>query len=112
MILLQTEGVMNSDWVAHVLENRAGTYYYPTGSGDMFVFFLSRLLQNFSEVRQHLEPTWMIKEIKERFGVEADSLSLAARILAATGVDMADSRDLETLLSLQREDGSWGDSWI
>ena len=50
--------------------------------------------------------------IMERFGAEADSLSLAARIIAATVVDLVDDRDLETLFSMQREDGSWGDCWF
>ena len=56
----------------------------------------------------------MFKErIQERFGVEADSLSLAARIIAAVTVDIeVDRRDLEALLSMQREDGSWGNSWF
>jgi hypothetical protein len=98
--------------VAEVLKNRAytaGTYYYV--GGDLFLFFLSRLLQNSPEVRQRLGS--MFKErIQERFGVEADSLSLAARILAAITVNIVDRRDLETLLSMQREDGSWGDSWF
>ena len=103
------------DWVATVLKNRAytaGTYYYI--GGDLFLFFLSRLLQISSEVRRRLEP--MFKErVQERFGVEADSLSLAARILAAVAVDIVDHRvyrDFETLLSMQCEDGSWGNSWF
>ena len=100
------------DWVATVLKNRAytaGTYYYI--GGDLFLFFLSRLLKISSEVRQRLEP--MFKErVRERFGVEADSLSLAARILAAVAVDMVDRRDLETLLSMQLKDGSWGNSFF
>ena len=101
------------DWVEKVLKNRAytaGTYYYV--GGDLFLFFLSRLLKISSEVRQCLEP--MFKErIKERFGVEADSLSLAVRILAAVTVEIkVDRRDLERLLSMQREDGSWGNSWF
>ena len=55
----------------------------------------------------------MFKErVRERFGVEADSLSLAARILAAVAVDMVDRRDLETLLSMQLKDGSWGNSFF
>ena len=53
----------------------------------------------------------MFKErVQERFGVKADSLSLAARILAATAVDIVDSRDFESLLSMQCEDRSWGNS--
>ena len=64
-----------------------------------------------TEVRQRLQP--MFKErIQERFGVEADSISLASRILAATAVDIVDHRDLDTLLSMQCEDGSWGKSWF
>jgi hypothetical protein len=100
------------DWVTKVLKNRAytgGTYYYV--GGDLFLFFLSRLLRISPEVRQRLEP--MFKErIQERFGVEADSLSLAARILAAIAVNIVDRRDLETLLSMQCADGSWGNSWF
>ena len=100
------------DWVAKVLENRAytvGTYYYV--GGDLFLYFLSRLLKISSEVRQRLEP--MFKErVQERFGVKADSLSLAARILAAVAVDIVDSRDFESLLSMQCEDGSWRNSWF
>jgi hypothetical protein len=76
----------------------AGTYYYV--GGDLFLFFLSHLLKFSSEVRQRLEP--MFKErVQERFGVEADSLSLAARIIAAVTVDIVvDRQDVESLLSM------------
>ena len=100
------------DWLENVLRNRAyisGTYYYV--SADQFLFFLSRLLHTSSDVRQRLGP--MFKErITERFGAEADSLSLAARIIAASVVDIVDDRDLETLLSMQSQDGSWNDGWF
>ena len=100
------------DWVEQVLTNRAyiaGTYYYATA--DQFLFFLSRLLRNSSEVRRRLGP--ILKErIVERFGAEADPLSLASRIIAACAVDTVDHRDLETLLSMQSEDGSWKDGWF
>ena len=53
----------------------------------------------------------MFKErVQKRFqvGVEADSLSLAARILAAVAADIVDRQDFETLLSMQCKDGnSW-----
>ena len=63
------------------------------------------------EVRQRLEP--MFKErIQERFGVEGDAISLATRILAALAVDIVDRRDIDTLLSMQCEDGSWGKCWF
>ena len=100
------------DWIEQVLINRAyisGTYYY--ASADQFLFFLSRLLQNSPEVRQRLGRIFKDR-VMERFGAEADSLSLAARIIAATVVDLVDDRDLETLLRTQREDGSWGDGWF
>jgi hypothetical protein len=100
------------DWVEQVLMNCAyisGTYYYV--SADQFLFFLSRLLQNSPEVRQRLGRIFEDRVI-ERFGAEGDSLSLAARIIAATVVDLVDDRDLETLLSMQREDGSWGEGWL
>jgi hypothetical protein len=54
-------------------------YYYAT---DHFLFVLS-LLQNSPEVRQHLERIFKDR-VMERFGAEMDSLSLAARIIAAT----------------------------
>ena len=100
------------DWVEQVLINRAyisGTSYYD--SADQFLFFLSRLLQNSAGVRQRLWPVFKDR-VLERFGAEGDSLSLAARIIAATVVDLVDDRDLKTLLFMQREDGSWGNSWI
>ena len=63
-----------------------------------------------SEVRQRLEPLFK-ERVRERFGVEADSLFLAARIIAAVTVDIeVDRRDLEALLSMQL--GLWGNSWI
>jgi hypothetical protein len=100
------------DWVEQVLANRAyiaGTYYYATA--DQFLFFLSRLLHSSPEVRHRLGP--MFKErIVERFGTEADPLSLASRIIAACSVGIVDHRDLETLLSMQCEDGSWANGWF
>jgi hypothetical protein len=100
------------DWVEQVLANRAyiaGTYYYVTA--DQFLFFLSRLLHNSSEVRQRLGPMFR-ERIVERLGAEADPLSLASRIIAACSVDIVDHRDLETLLSMQCEDGSWTNGWF
>ena len=100
------------DWVANILKNRAytaGTYYYV--GGDLFLFFLSHFLRSSAEVCQRLGP--MFKErIQERFGVEADALSSAVRILAAAAVGIVDSQDFDTLLSMQCEDGSWGKCWF
>ena len=107
------ELVKTLDWVEQVLINRAyiaGTCYYV--SADQFLFFLSRLLHNAPEVRQRLGSIFK-ERIIERFGVEADPLSLAARILAATTLDIVvDDRDLHTLLSMQSENGSWKNGWF
>ncbi|KAF9532637.1 HAD-like protein [Crepidotus variabilis] len=100
------------NWVEKILVNRAyisGTYYYH--GADQFLFFLSRLIQASSYVQQRLGPVFK-ERIVERFGIEADSLSLAGRIIAAAAVNIEDKRDLETLLSMQSEDGSWGDGWF
>jgi len=100
------------DWVESVLVNRAyisGTYYYV--SADQFLFFLSRFLRAAPEVRRRLAPTFK-ERVLERFGVEADPLSLAARISAAAAVEIVDQRDLEALRSRQCEDGSWDNGWF
>jgi hypothetical protein len=72
---------------------------------------MSRLLKTSAEVGQRFGPVFKDR-VMERFGAEADSLSLTTRIISGTVVDLVDDRDLETLLSMQREDGSWGDSWF
>jgi len=102
------------DWVESVLVNRAyisGTYYYV--SADQFLFFLSRFLRAGPEVlnRPRLAPTFK-QRVLEQIGVEADPLSLAARISAAAAVEIVDQRDLETLLSRQCDDGSWDSGWF
>ena len=107
------ELVKTLDWVEQVLINRAyiaGTCYY--ASADQFLFFLSRLLHNAPEVCQRLGSIFK-ERIIERFGVEADPLSLAARIIAATTLDIVvDDRDLHTLLARQSENGSWKNGWF
>ncbi|KAG5350211.1 hypothetical protein C0989_012190 [Termitomyces sp. Mn162] len=100
------------DWVEQVLRHRAyisGTTYYI--GADVFLFFLSRLLQTSAEVRRRLGSIFKERVI-ERFGVEGDSLSLSARIIAATVAGVIDERALKNLLSMQCEDGSWDDSWF
>lgn len=100
------------NWVEQVLTNRAyiyGTYYYI--GADQFLFFLSRLLEASGEVRQRFNLVFK-KRVKERFGIETDSLAIASRILAGTAVGLVHDRDVQTLLSQQREDGSWRNSWL
>ena len=100
------------DWVERVLVNRAyisGTYYYV--GADQFLFFFSRFLRAAPQVHRRLVPTFKDR-VLERFGVDANPLSLAARILAAAAVEIIDQRDLETLLARQCEDGSWDNGWF
>ena len=100
------------NWVEQVLTNRAyiyGTYYYI--GADQFLFFLSRLLKASGEVRQRLNLVFK-ERVKERFGIETDSLAIASRILAGTAVGLVHNRDVQTLLSQQCEDGSWRNSWF
>ncbi|PPR01294.1 hypothetical protein CVT24_006369 [Panaeolus cyanescens] len=100
------------DWVKQVLINRAyiaGTYYYATA--DLFLFFLSRLIEVAPEIRPSIVPLFR-ERVMERFGAEADALSLAARIIAASVVDIIDERDLETLRSMQGVDGGWANGWF
>lgn len=100
------------NWVDQILRNRAyiaGTYYYATG--DHFLFFFSRLMQKSAEIHRRFASLFA-ERVTERIGRDGDALSLAARIIAASVIDIADKRDLETLLTLQNEDGSWRNGWF
>lgn len=100
------------DWVEKILYHRAytsGTLYY--FCSEQFFFFLSRLLRVSAEVRKRLGPLFK-ERLLERFGHEGDSLALAMRIISAATVEMIDQPDLEKLLSLQNENGSWTNGWF
>lgn len=103
------ERVTNSlDWVAEFLKivyiHTAGTYYHV--DGDLFLSFLSLLLKISSEVRQRRAHVQGEGWGTFFFAMEVDSLSMAARVLAAVAVDDRPSRNFEPLFSMQREDGS------
>jgi hypothetical protein len=100
------------EWVYRCLLHRAytdGTLYYVTA--EVFLFFLSRLMQSSSHVRERFEPVFKGR-ITERFGLEGDSLALAMRVLAAASVGLVARSDLIRLLSMQQEDGSWTNGWF
>ena len=98
------------DWVYSCLLCRAytdGTLYYP--AAEAFLFFLSRLTQSSSSVLQRFKPVY---RARERFEVEGDALALARRILVAANIGLVCHADVQTLVSMQRDDGSWTTGWI
>ncbi|KAF8586173.1 HAD-like protein [Ramaria rubella] len=100
------------DWVYSCLLHRAyieGTLYYATA--ETFFFFLSRLMKSSTEVRRRFEPIYRDR-LMERFGVPGNSLAIAMRILAAASVDMVNRSDVDKLLAMQQEDGSWVGGWF
>ncbi|KAH8822867.1 HAD-like domain-containing protein [Flagelloscypha sp. PMI_526] len=50
--------------------------------------------------------------IKERIGLPGDPLALAMRLLAGIRLGIRNNRDLETLLAMQGDDGSWAPGWV
>ncbi len=81
-----------------------GTRYYP--SGDIFLYFLSRLLRDFERThRRFLQP--LHARLLERFGEPASTLDRAMRVSAADNVGLFDADDLAELVALQQPDGSW-----
>lgn len=100
------------DWVYRILKHQGyvdGTLYYD--GIDTFFFFLSRLLQVSTSVRQRFGPLF-IRRVSEQFGRPGSSLMLAMRIIAAGTVHLHDSRDYSQLLMNQDSDGSWKDGWM
>ena len=104
------ELVPTQNWIFDVLKHKAyleGTRYYK--SPDAFLYFLTRLVLTAdggdfaSYIRSLLE-----ERIRERMGTPGDVLSLAMRVIACARVGITDTVDLQMLLHLQHEDGSWG----
>ena len=95
------------DWLYKVLTNRAfrdGTHYYP--SPDLFLYFVSRLLRKAPNLRDRFGP--MLKAcVLERMEADGDALALASRLITAARCGVRDERNMERLLRLQKEDGSW-----
>ena len=88
-----------------------GTRYYP--SPDCCLFFFGRLLQSSND--DHLRATLgpLLKErTQEQVGKTGSALDLAMRVLTCSALDLDCDVDRQTLLDLQREDGSWELGWM
>ena len=100
------------NWVEQVLQHRAylkGTLYYATA--EQFLYFVARLMLISPSVDARLHDTFR-QRVSERLGAEDDALALSMRILCAIAFDLNPALDLERLLELQQEDGSWRQSWF
>lgn len=98
------------NWVFDVLKHKAyldGTRYYKTP--EAFLYFLTRLLlaAQSDDFASYIRPV-LADRLRERIGAPGDALSLAMRVIACARMGVKNTVDLQRLLSLQREDGSWG----
>lgn len=95
------------EWIFKVLDTRAfrdGTHYYP--SPDVFLYYVSRLLRKAPNLRQRFGH--VLRDcVLERTEAGGDALALASRLIAAARCGVRNDRNMERLLALQREDGSW-----
>lgn len=102
------------DWLFNILSSRAyllGTYYYL--QPEYFLYSIVRILNSTTDGYLHFRFTGLLKQcVEERVGVEGDALALAMRIVVCNFVGLRNARDLQTLLSLQLEDGGWPLSWV
>jgi hypothetical protein len=102
------------DWLYNILSSRAyllGTYYYLYP--EYFLYSIVRILNSTTDGYLHFRFTGLLKQcVEERIGIEGDALALAMRIVVCNFVGLRNSRDLQTLLSLQLEDGGWPLSWV
>ncbi|KAF8502428.1 HAD-like protein [Hysterangium stoloniferum] len=102
------------EWVCEVLKNRAyidGTLYYATP--ECFLFFVSRFLASCNDPNVQKKLRGLIQErLKERIGAPGESLALAMRVVACHTVDIEDLVDVQTLLTLQCDDGGWEAGWV
>ncbi|KAJ5086932.1 hypothetical protein NUU61_008239 [Penicillium alfredii] len=95
------------EWVFNMLKTRAHKYsshYYTTP--DLILFFVSRMLQK----AQSLRPRFLglLREcILERKEAVVDSMSLAARLIAAARCGIRDDSAVNLLVMSQQTDGSW-----
>lgn len=101
-------------WVSNVLLHRAylhGTRYYETP--ECFLYFLSRLLEkaNDATLNDRIRPL-LYDCVSERNGTSGDALSLSMRILTSVSLGICNEIDIQSLLSMQEEDGSWDAGWM
>jgi hypothetical protein len=98
------------DWVRQVLVNRAymhGTAFYPMP--EAFLYFFHRMLQKMKDqpaLREELQ-TILRERLRERIGIPVDAISLGMRLICFAEVGIRDHVGLQTLCSMQTEDGGW-----
>ena len=95
------------DWIYKVLITRAfrdGTHYYP--SPDLFLYYVSRMLQRAPNLRERFGS--VLRDcVLERMEADGDPLALASRLITAARCGVRNDHNMEKLLALQKEDGSW-----
>lgn len=101
------------DWVCDVLYHKAylhGTRYYHTP--EAFLYFFTRLIaENPKSDISRVGP--LLKErLVQRVNCDADALALAMRVLACQLLGINNSSDLQRLLEMQVEDGSFEIGWL
>lgn len=95
------------DWIFNTLKTRAHEYsshYYTTP--DLILFFVSRLLEKAPRLRAKFKPE-LRGCVLERKAAVTDSISLAARLIAAARCGIRDQTGVRTLIMDQNDDGSW-----
>lgn len=99
------------DYIVNCLNNNAclnGNRYYSTP--ESFLYFVARLYAETrcESLRKRLNA--IKAQLQERLNVPTNPLALALRLFAYQSVDIDSQlyrKDLETLMSLQDEDGGW-----
>lgn len=102
------------DWIQDVLLFRGylnGTRYYH--SSDVYLYFFARLLVENPDSDVARNTAALLRErLKERMNSEADSMGLAMRVLACHYMGLRNELDLQRLLTMQQEDGSFEIGWL
>ena len=97
----------------HLLLGRAylhGTRYYI--SPDWIFYYLSRLCAENNDVEVQELRFLVEARLKERIGCDSDVMGVLLRLLACQALGIRNHRDMETLLSLQCDDGGWDHAWV
>lgn len=84
-----------------------GTRYYP--SPDVFLYFLSRLVRDFSAPRETLLPP-LRERLMARRGADTPCFDRALRVSACANVGLEAAEDVLVVASARRHDGSWATS--
>ncbi|GME58528.1 putative had-like protein [Neofusicoccum parvum] len=102
------------DWIQDVLFFRGylnGTRYYH--SPDVYLYFFARLLVENANSDIFRNTAALLRErLSERINSAADSMGLAMRVLACHYMGIRNELDLQRLLTMQQEDGSFEIGWL